>query len=367
MLKFRDLAVVVASAAAMMATPAAADGDVANGKAVFKRCAYCHAVGSGATNKLGPHLNNLLGRKVGSLPGYSYSQAMKNAGSGNLVWSAETLDAYLENPKTFIKGTKKVVAGLARPEDRADVIAYLRTFTQSPAGDRTTPATQPTPADKPATATQKQGSVNTTPVKHGVFHLGRPATAAEIAAWDIDVRPDGVGLPKGRGTVARGEVVYSERCASCHGDFGEGRGRWPALAGGFDSLKAERPVKTIGSYWPYLSTVFDYVRRTMPYGDARSLTNDDVYAVTAYLLNLNGIVDDPNFALSSENFTKARLPNEKNFYDDDRAAEPFNTKKGDPCMNNCAPAPAKVTTRAGAFDVTPDSDVGNNKSKGAVD
>jgi cytochrome c553 len=198
-------------------------------------------------------------------------------------------------------------------------------------------------------------------VKAGNIRLGRPATNEEIAAWDIDVRPDGVGLPEGMGSVAEGEAIFAERCAVCHGDFGEGRDRWPVLAGGFDTLKAERPVKTIGSYWPYLSTVYDYVRRAMPFGDARSLSDDDVYALTAYLLYLNDVVTDEGFVLSKDNFTAIRLANEPNFVPDDRDQEAHNKAGAELCMQNCKPDPAKVVMRARVLDVTPEGD-GDGKS-----
>ena len=149
------------------------------------------------------------------------------------------------------------------------------------------------------------------------YGLGRTAEADEIAAWDIDVRPDGMGLPEGAGDVYTGEEIFIERCASCHGDFGEGAGRWPVLAGGANSLTRERPVKTIGSYWPYLSTVFDYVHRAMPFGDAQSLSADDTYALVAYLMYLNNMVED-DFELSRDNFHTVEMPNADNFYFDDR-------------------------------------------------
>jgi len=117
--------------------------------------------------------------------------------------------------------------------------------------------------------------------------FGRCATPEEIAGWDIDVRPDGAGLPIGKGTVKDGEALYVERCAACHGEFGEGAQRWPILAGGGGTLPSHNPVKSIGSYWPYASTVMDYIRRAMPYGNAQSLTNDELYAVTAYVLFLS--------------------------------------------------------------------------------
>ena len=114
--------------------------------------------------------------------------------------------------------------------------------------------------------------------------IGREATPEEIAGWDIDIRPDGQGLPVGKGTVKQGEPLYMERCAACHGEFGESAGRWPILMGGAGTLASHDPVKSIGSYWPYASTVMDYIRRTMPFGNAQSLTNDELYAITAYVL-----------------------------------------------------------------------------------
>ncbi|MEO1293175.1 MAG: c-type cytochrome [Pseudomonadota bacterium] len=184
--------------------------------------------------------------------------------------------------------------------------------------------------------------------------LGREATPAEVAAWDIDIRPDGAGLPEGRGTVADGEEVFAEQCASCHGDFGEGVDRWPVLAGGDGTLGSEDPVKTIGSYWPYLSTVWDYVHRAMPFGNAQSLSDDEVYAITAYLLYVNDLVDDEEFELSHENFVETRLPNEANFFMDDRAESPVFTTR-DACMENCKQS-VEITKRALILDVTPEGD-----------
>ncbi|MEM6944413.1 MAG: cytochrome c, partial [Pseudomonadota bacterium] len=122
------------------------------------------------------------------------------------------------------------------------------------------------------------------------FGLGREALPEEVSAWDIDIRPDGAGLPEGSGDVLTGEEIFAEQCAACHGDFGEGVDRWPVLAGGHETLADDRPVKTIGSYWPYLSTVYDYIYRAMPFGYAQSLAPDDVYAITAYLLYMNDVV-----------------------------------------------------------------------------
>ncbi len=184
--------------------------------------------------------------------------------------------------------------------------------------------------------------------------LGRPATEAEIAAWNIDVRPDGQGLPEGQGDVATGEELFNDVCAACHGDFGEGLGLYPALAGGEGTLTTDigRPVKSIGSFVPYLSTIFDFVHRAKPFGDAQSYTDDEVYALVAYLLYLNDLVDE-DFILSRENFTAIRLPNEGGFFLDDRATGEVPQFSKTPCMTGCKPAP-KVTSRAIA-GVTPEN------------
>jgi len=184
--------------------------------------------------------------------------------------------------------------------------------------------------------------------------LGTAATPEQIAGWDIDVRPDGTGLPPGKGTAAAGEALFLEQCAMCHGDFAEGRDRWPVLAGGHGSLAADRPEKTIGSYWESASTVFDYVRRAMPFGNAQSLSNDDLYALTAFLLNMNDVIKDPSFELNKDNFTSIKMPNADGFYDDDRETTERKFWNGDACMTNCK-ATVAVTGEAAVLDVTPDS------------
>lgn len=185
--------------------------------------------------------------------------------------------------------------------------------------------------------------------------LGRAALPAEIAAWDIDIRPDGQGLPVGSGDVWTGEEVFVEKCAACHGDFGEAVGRWPVLAGGQDTLQDEDPVKTIGSYWPYLSTVYDYVYRAMPFGEAQSLEPDEVYAITAYLLYVNDMVED-DFTLSDENFRNIEMPNKGNFYFDDRAETELPLFVAvDICMEDCKDA-VEITMRASILDVTPETE-----------
>jgi cytochrome c len=181
--------------------------------------------------------------------------------------------------------------------------------------------------------------------------IGRAATPAEVAGWDIDVRADGQGLPPGKGSVKDGEEVYMGKCAACHGEFGESAGRWPMVAGGQGSLKSEDPVKTVGSYFAHLSTVIDYVRRAMPFGDAQSLTADELYAVVAYMLYLNDIVDE-KFVLSKETFAGVKMPNVAGFYDDDRETAEKSFWAA-PCMTNCK-AETKITGRARVIDVTPD-------------
>ncbi|MBY6091548.1 c-type cytochrome [Maritimibacter alkaliphilus] len=192
------------------------------------------------------------------------------------------------------------------------------------------------------------------PVQAETLGLGRPALPEEIAAWDLDVRPDGLGLPEGSGDVWTGDEVFSERCASCHGDFAEGRGNWPKLAGGQGTLDHKDPLKTVGSYWPYLSTVWDYVHRSMPFGDAQSLTADEVYAITAYILYSNDIVGD-NFTLSKETFSDVVLPNTEGFIVDDRAETEYTAFSGEPCMTDCKDT-VEITMRAAVLDVTPDTE-----------
>ena len=181
--------------------------------------------------------------------------------------------------------------------------------------------------------------------------LGRPALPQEIAAWAIAVRPDGQGLPKGEGTSQQGEAIYTAQCASCHGDFGQGVGRWPAVAGGKGTLTAARPEKTIGSFWPDAPTIFDYVRRTMPFGKGQTLTAEETYAVTAYLLFLNDIVTEETFELNERTLAGIKLPNAGGFRDDDRETSERAFWGRTPCMTDCKTG-VTVTARAPP-EVTP--------------
>ena len=186
------------------------------------------------------------------------------------------------------------------------------------------------------------------------YNIGKLATKIEVAGWDIDVRPDGVGAPKGSGNAIDGEEIYVNRCAACHGDFGEGVDRWPALVGGDGTLASHDPEKTTGSYWPYASTIFDYVYRSMPFGEAQTLTHDETYKLVAYLLNMNEIIDE-DFVLSEKNIGKIKMPNASGFSLPDPRPDVTKYKDGQPCMKNCN-VPVKIIGKARDIDVTPDDE-----------
>ena len=164
--------------------------------------------------------------------------------------------------------------------------------------------------------------------------IGRPALPEEIAAWDVDVLPDGRGLPVGSGNAYDGEEIFADKCAACHGDFAEGVDNWPVLAGGFDTLADKDPVKTVGSYWPHLSTVWDYVNRSMPFGEAGTLTPDETYAIVAYILYSNDLIDD-EFELNQDNLGTFEMHNKDGFVLDDRPAREYAKWRAEPCMENC--------------------------------
>jgi cytochrome c len=142
--------------------------------------------------------------------------------------------------------------------------------------------------------------------------LGQPPTPEEIALWDISIGPDGAGLPPGNGTPQQGEAVYVEKCLACHGEKGAGKPN-DQLVGGTGTLTGDQtPVKTVGSFWPYATTLFDYVRRAMPANAPRSLSNDEVYAVCAYILQLNGIINE-SAVMSAQTLAKVQMPNRDGF------------------------------------------------------
>lgn len=148
------------------------------------------------------------------------------------------------------------------------------------------------------------------PTAHA-YDFGRSPTPEEIQQWDIDVRPDGKGLPEGSGTAVHGKLVYEQHCAACHGVNGEG-GIEYRLVGGQGTLASAKPIKTVGSYWPYATTLFDYIRRAMPYQAPGSLSVDDTYAVSAYILSLNGLLPQ-NGRLDKERLPKIEMPNRDGF------------------------------------------------------
>jgi S-disulfanyl-L-cysteine oxidoreductase SoxD len=141
-------------------------------------------------------------------------------------------------------------------------------------------------------------------------NLGKPVSPADIAGWDINILPDGTGLPPGSGTPAEGARVYAAKCAVCHGPEGKG-GPSAKLVGG-EPLKTIEAEKTIANFWPYSTTLFDYIRRAMPWRQPRSLTNEEVYALTAYILSLNKLIED-NGTMNAQTLPKVRMPNRDGF------------------------------------------------------
>lgn len=222
-----------------------------------------------------------------------------------------------------------VVAGLAAAQTR-DTARLYQPF-DAPPGERTR-ADVAWPAPRlPALPAPLPG-------------FGRSATTAEIAGWDIAVRGDGRNLPPGRGTARDGEELYIQHCASCHGDFGEGLERWPALMGGRGSLRTEQPRRTIGSFWQHAPAVFDYVRRAMPYAAPQSLTDDDYYAITAYLLHLNELIGEDE-VMDRESLARVEMPNRDGFVLEARP-DTANTA----CMANCRGGrPVRVTMDSRQF------------------
>lgn len=149
------------------------------------------------------------------------------------------------------------------------------------------------------------------------FGLGRTPSEAELSSRTISVAPDGTGLPKGSGAAREGRALYEAQCGACHGVRGEGVGDYPPLVGGRGTLTSDQPLYTVGSYWPYATTVWDYINRAMPYQSAGTMRPDEVYAVTAYVLFLNGIVRETQ-VLDAKSLPRVRMPNRDGFVDDPR-------------------------------------------------
>lgn len=167
-------------------------------------------------------------------------------------------------------------------------------------------------------AAQKQKGIVDSLKRQVKFGFGRIANGDEITAWDIDVRPDGAGLPAGQGDVKKGKLIYDVKCAACHGANGKEINGVKLLGGALvgDTLITAKP-KTIGNYWPYATTLFDYIRRAMPYNMPGSLTNNEVYSLSAYLLNANKILRI-DVVLNAKNLPQIIMPARKLFVMDDR-------------------------------------------------
>ena len=183
--------------------------------------------------------------------------------------------------------------------------------------------------------------------------FGFPKTAALACAFTLlagAASPHGRSLPPGKGTADDGEPIYQEKCAACHGEFGEGTGRWPVLMGGVGTLADHDPVKTVGSYWPYASTVYDYINRAMPFGDAQSLEPDEVYSLTALILAMSEVIEY-DFEVNQDNLASIEMPNANGFTMPD--PRPDTPGEAALCMTNCK-TEVKVLGRARIIDVTPD-------------
>ncbi len=172
----------------------------------------------------------------------------------------------------------------------------------------------------------RRGSVAAANDVPATFAIGRAPTPEEIAAWNLDVNPDGVGLPSGRASAMEGAGVYAAKCASCHGSKGEGVAANPPIVGrepreGFPFGQAVGHVKTVGNYWPYATTVYDYLRRAMPQDKPGSLTPNELYGLTAWILAENGIIAR-QMVLDSLSLPQIKMPARDRFVRDDRLATP---------------------------------------------
>ncbi len=154
-----------------------------------------------------------------------------------------------------------------------------------------------------------------------ISQIGHTPGPSERTRTQASVAPDGTGLPDGVGTAKKGRGIYDQQCAGCHGLHGEGSRDYPALVGGKGTLATDRPLLTVGSYWPFATTVWDYIHRAMPYQAPGSLSSDDVYALTAYILFMNGIVKESE-PLNRHNLPLVRMPNRNGFIDDPRPDVP---------------------------------------------
>lgn len=181
-----------------------------------------------------------------------------------------------------------------------------------------------------AACTNLTSGSNPNPKNTSGSAFGKPISEKALALWNIDIRTqDGLGLPAGSGNAVVGEKIYGEKCMSCHGADAKGGPMYGTMVGGIGSFKTDKRVLTPGSMYPYAPILFDYIRRAMPLNAPQSLTNDEVYAVSAYILNLNGLIDK-TAEMNSKTLAAVQMPNRDNFYIDDRP-----DTKATRCMTNC--------------------------------
>lgn len=225
---------------------------------------------------------------------------------------------------------------------RAVLVALLLAGVASSAGAAEPAAAEQAALDQDAPAVAAKND------KVGYYGYGTVPTPQQTAGWAIEARPDGQGLPPGSGTVARGGDVYAQQCAACHGTFGEGEGRFPKLVSD-SKLTGDQPTKTVGNYWPYATILWDYINRAMPFPTPHSLSADDAYAITAYVLNLNNIVPE-SFVADRDTLPKVKMPNRHGFL----LRDPRPDTADKECMTNCVPPSSiKITSTAEGKDLTP--------------
>jgi cytochrome c len=185
-------------------------------------------------------------------------------------------------------------------------------------------------SESTATAQSQEAAKETadSPAAQRPLGIGQTPTEELIKAWNIDIAPDGANLPDASGSVAQGQKIFADTCAACHGEHGT-EGPMDRLVGGKGTLDTKKPIMTVGSYWPYATTLYDYIHRAMPLTNPQSLSADQVYAVTAYVLNLNKIVPD-DAVLDKHSLPAVKMPNRDGF-------EPTEAPRGTACMTNCPP------------------------------
>jgi S-disulfanyl-L-cysteine oxidoreductase SoxD len=183
----------------------------------------------------------------------------------------------------------------------------------------------------PTVTAQSQEAAKSTakpPAAQQPLSIGQTPTEELIKAWNIDIAPDGTNLPNGAGSVAQGQKIFADTCAACHGEHGT-EGPMDRLVGGRGTLDTKKPIMTVGSYWPYATTLYDYIHRAMPLNNPQSLSADQVYAVTAYILNMNKIIPD-DAVLDRNSLPAVKMPNRDGF-------EHTKAPRGVACMTNCEP------------------------------